>query len=150
LLLLLLALLVLGESAEEILAFLDLPVGVSVHDLGKIFHQSEVSSHGVGETSELAELGNESNLVSSLPVLVDKERLIWIRDGLVVPGLVVVLVADLGSLLVKGGLWRHSKVDSLDSVSLLVVLGDNGASHHGSRNSILPISSFLFALVTQL
>ena len=121
LLLLLLAFFIFSKSSEKVLALFDLPVSVSVHDLSQIFHQSEVSSHGVGETSELAELGNESNLVSSLPVLVDKERLIWIRDGLVVPGLVVVLVADLGSLLVKGGLWRHSKVDSLDSVSLLVV-----------------------------
>ena len=121
LLLLLLAFFILGESSKQVLAFIDLLVSISVHDHGKILHQLEVSSHGVGETSELAELRDESNLVTSLPVLVDEERLVWISDALIVPGLVVVLVAHLGSLLVKGCCWRHSKVDPLNSVGLLVV-----------------------------
>lgn len=121
LLLLLLAFFILGESSKQVLAFIDLLVSISVHDLGKILHQLEVSSHGVSETSELAELRDESNLVTSLPVLVDEEGLIWISDALIVPGLVVVLVAHLDSLLVKGGSWRHSKVDPLDSIGLLVV-----------------------------
>ena len=121
LLLLLLTFFILGESSEQILAFIDLPVSISVHDLGKIFHQSEVSSHGVGETSELTELRDESNLITSLPVLVDKERLVWISDALIIPGLVVVFVAHLSSLLVKGGFWTHAEVDPLDSVCLLIV-----------------------------
>ena len=121
LLLLLLAFFILGESSKQVLAFIDFLVSISVHDLGEILHQLEVSSHGVSETSELAELRDEGNLVTSLPVLVDEERLVWISDALIVPGLVVVLVAHLGSLLVKGGRWRHAEVDSLDSVGLLVV-----------------------------
>lgn len=126
LLLLLLAFFIFGEGREKVLALFDLPVGVSVHNLSEIFHQPEVSSHGVGKTCELAELWDESNLVSSLPVLVDKERLIWIRDSLVVPGLVVVLIADLGSLLVEGGRWGHSEVNSFNSVSFLIVPIKNG------------------------
>lgn len=101
LLLFLLALFVFGEGSEEILAFLDLSIGIGVDDLGEIFHQSEVSPHGISKTSELAKLWNQSNLVSSLPVLVDEEWLIWIGDSLIVPGLVVVLIAHLGTLLVK-------------------------------------------------
>lgn len=47
LLLLLLALFVGGEGLEEVLALLHFLLGVRVHDLGEIFHQSEVGSHGV-------------------------------------------------------------------------------------------------------
>lgn len=121
LLLLLLTFFILGESSKQVLAFIDLLVSISVHDLGEILHQLEVSSHGISETSQLAELRDEGNLVTSLSVLVDKEWLIWIRDALIVPGLVVVCVADLGSLLVESGSWRHAEVDSLNSVGLLVV-----------------------------
>lgn len=121
LLLLLLTFFILGESSKQVLAFIDLLVSISVHDLGEILHQLEVSSHGISETSQLAELRDEGNLVTSLSILVDKEWLIWIRDALIVPGLVVVCVADLGSLLVESGSWRHAEVDSLNSVGLLVV-----------------------------
>lgn len=121
LLLLLLALFVFGESCKKILALFDLPVSISVHDLGKILHQPEVSPHGISKTCKLAQFWDQSHLVSSLPILVDKERLIWVRNGLVVPGLVVVLIAHLGSLLVESSCWRHSKIDSLDSVGLLIV-----------------------------
>jgi len=69
----------------------------------------------------LAELRDERDFVSGLPILVDEKRLIEISDVLVVPGLVVVLVADLGALLVEGGLWRHAEVHPLNSVGLLVV-----------------------------
>ena len=120
-LLLLLALLVGVEGGEEILAFLDLLVGVGVDDLGKIFHQPEVSAHCISQTRELAELWDQSDLVTSLSVLVDEERLVWISDGLVVPGLVVVLVADLSTVLVERGLWAHAEVEAVNSVGLLVV-----------------------------
>lgn len=43
----------------------------------------------------MAQFRNESDLIASLSVLVDQERLIRIADVLVVPGLVVVLVGDL-------------------------------------------------------
>ena len=69
----------------------------------------------------MAELRDERDFVSGLPILVDEKRLIEISDVLVVPGLVVVLVADLGALLVEGGLWRHAEVYPLNSVGLLVV-----------------------------
>jgi len=114
-LLLLLALLVLGEGGKEILALLDLLVSVGVDDLGKIFHQPEVSAHGVRQTSELAELWDQSDLVARLAVLVDEERLIWVLDILVVPGLVVLLVADLSTILVDvvSGLMLKSRRSTL-------------------------------------
>jgi len=121
LLLLLLALLVCGESLEEVLALLNFLLSVGVDNLSKILHQTEVGSHGVCQPSKLAEFRNKRDLVSSLPIFVDEEWLVQIIDVLVVPGLVVVFVADLGSLLIESGLWRHSKINSFDSVSLLVV-----------------------------
>lgn len=120
-LLLLYALLVLCEGGEEILALLDLLVSVGVDDLGEIFHQPEVSAHGICQTCELAELWDQSDLITSLSVLVDEERLVWISDILVVPGLVVLLVADLSAVLVEGGLWAHAEVEAVDPVGLLVV-----------------------------
>lgn len=47
----------------------------------------------------MAQFRNESDLIASLSVLVDQERLIRIADVLVVPGLVVVLVGDLSEKL---------------------------------------------------
>jgi len=97
----------------------------------------------------LAEFWDQRDLVSSLPILVDEKRLIEIRDVLVVPGLVVVLVADLGALLVEGGLWRHAEVHPLHSVGLLVVPSDYGAPDHSSAYGLLPVTSSLFSLVSE-
>jgi hypothetical protein len=69
----------------------------------------------------LAELWDEGDLVTSLTVLVDEEWLVWVIDVLVVSGLVVLLVADLSTILVEGGLRAHTEVKAVDSVSLLVV-----------------------------
>jgi len=121
LLLLFLALLVGRESLEEVLALLHFLLSVGVDDLSEIFHQTEVGSHGVRQPSELTEFRNERDLVASLPIFVDEERLVKIVDVLVVPSLVVVLVADLGSLLIESGLRGHSKINSFDSIGLLVV-----------------------------
>lgn len=44
-LLLLLALRVSVEDFKQVLAFIDLSVGIGVDDLSEVFHQSEVSSH---------------------------------------------------------------------------------------------------------
>lgn len=97
----------------------------------------------------MAEFWDERDFVSGLPILVDEKRLIEIGDVLVVPGLVVVLVADLGALLVEGGLRRHAEVHSLNSVGLLVVPCDDGASDHGSADGLLPISTSLLRLVSE-
>lgn len=123
-LLLFLALLVLGESLEQILALRKLLVSVGVHDLGQILHESEVGSHGIREARQLTELRDESDFVASLPVLVDEERLVGILDVLIVPGLVVLSIAHLGSVFVKRGRWAHAEVNSIDFVSLLVVSSD--------------------------
>lgn len=149
LLLLLSAFLVGCEGFEEIFAFIYFLLSVGVDNLGEIFHQTEVGSHGVCQSGELAEFWDESDLVSSLPVFVDEERLVEICNVLVVPSLVVVFVADLGSLLIERSLRRHSEVDSFYSVCLLVVSSDDSATHHGSRDCFLPISSSPFGLVSE-
>lgn len=128
LLLLLLALFVCCESAEEVLAFLHLLVGVSVHDLSQILHQPKVSTHRISKTSELAELWDQRDLIASLPIFVDEKRLVWVGDVLVVPGLIVLFVADLGSLLVEGRIWAHAVVNPFDAVCLLIVLRDHCSS----------------------
>jgi hypothetical protein len=43
----------------------------------------------------LAEFRDECDFVAGLSVFVDQERLIWVRNVLVVSGLVVILVGDL-------------------------------------------------------
>jgi len=108
---LLFALLVLAERSEEILALLDLLLSIGMNDLGEVLHEPEVSSHLIGQSCELTELRNESNFVTSLPVLVDEERLVDIRDSLVVPGLVVLQVTDLSAILVESCLRGHVELD---------------------------------------
>ena len=100
-LLLLFAFFVLSEGLEEILALLNFLVRVGVDNTGQVLHESEVSSHSVVETCEHAKFRNQSNLVASLAILVDQERLVEIFDVLVVSGLVVLSVANLGSVLVE-------------------------------------------------
>jgi hypothetical protein len=46
-----LALFILGKSLEEIFALRNLFIGIGVHDLSKIFHQSEVRSHSIRKPS---------------------------------------------------------------------------------------------------
>lgn len=130
LLLFLFALLILGESGEEILAFLDFLVSVGVNDLSKILHESEVRSHLVSESSQLAELWDQGNLITSLSVLVDQEWLVWIRDGLIVLGLVVLSITHLSSLLVESSLRAESEVNSINLISFLIVSSDDGGSYN--------------------
>lgn len=132
LLLLLNALFVLAEGSEKVLALRDLAVSVGVDDLGEILHESEVGSHGVSESGELAELRNQSDFITSLPVLVDEKRLVWILDGLVVSGLVVVGIAHLLTVLVESGGRAGTEVNTLHTIRLLVVPCDNGCSSQGS------------------
>ena len=118
---LLFAFLVLGERLEQMRALLDLLLGVGVNNLCEVLHESEVGSHLIGQTCELTELWNKCHFVTSLAVLVDEERLVDIGDALIVPGLVVLHVADLGAVLVECCLWRHVELDPFDLVSFLIV-----------------------------
>lgn len=145
LLLLLLALFVLAEGVEESFAFLDLSVSVGVDNLGKILHQSEISTHSVGQPCQLAKFRDQCDFISSLTVLVDEERLVWIFDALVVPGLVVLGVAHLLAILVESGGWAHAEVNALHTVGFLVVPGDNGCSSKSCLYGLLPVSSTTLA-----
>ena len=94
-LLLLLALGISVEDVEEVATLGDLAVSVCVDNLGEILHQAEVCTHGVSETSHLAEFWEEGNLSTSPPILVDEKGLVWLLDFLVVAGLVVLFVGHL-------------------------------------------------------
>lgn len=100
-LLFLLALLVLSESLEQAFAFLDLLLSVRMHNLGEILHESEISSHGVRQTSELTQFWNEGDLDTSLAVLVDQQGLVQVSDVLVILLLVVLRVRDLLLILLE-------------------------------------------------
>ena len=94
-LLLLLALRVSVEHVQETTTLRDFTVSVGVHDLCQVLHEAEVRAHGVSETSYLAKLGQKRNLGPSLPVLVNKERLVGLTHFLIVAGLVVLFVRHL-------------------------------------------------------
>ena len=83
------------EDLEEVLALGNFPVCVGVDDFSEVFHEAEVGTHAVRQTRHLTQLGDQGDLVARLAVLVDEEGLVRVRDVLVVPGLVVLLVADL-------------------------------------------------------
>lgn len=127
-LLLFLALFILRKAGEEVFAFLHLSVSVGVDDSRQILHETEVGTHCVCQTGELTELWDESDFISSLPVLVDEERLVGVSDVLVVSGLVVLSIAYLGALFVESGRGTHSEVDSFHPIRLLVVSCDNSAA----------------------
>lgn len=123
--LLLLTLLVGLEVVHQVLDLLDLRFSISVDDLGKILHETEVSTHGVGKPCQLAQFRDESDLVTCSAVLVDQEGLVGVSNGLVVLGLVVLTVAGLSALFIKAGLGTLSKVNTVDLVRLLIVLRDD-------------------------
>jgi len=122
LLLLLDALLVSLEYLKQILDFFDLCFGISVDNLGEVLHEAEVSSHGVGQASQLAQLWDERHLVTSLAIFVDEKRLVGISDVFIVASFVVLSVASGCTVLVECGFRTLCKVNSVDLVRLLVVL----------------------------
>jgi len=124
-LLLLDALLVCLEMLHQVLNLLNLGISISVDDLCKILHETEVSTHSISQPSQLTEFRNESDLISRSPVLVDEQRLIWFLDSLVVAGLIVVTVTYLSALFIETGLGTLAKVNTIDLVRLLIVLSDD-------------------------
>lgn len=149
LLLLFHTLLVGSESGKEILTLAHFLVSIGVDNLSKILHQPEVSSHNICQACKLTEFWDQSDLIASLSVFVDEEWLVWVRDGFVVPSLVVLGVADLSAILVKCALWTHAEVDAFDPVGLLVVSGDDSATDESRVNGLLPITTALLSFVSQ-
>ena len=149
-LLLLLALRVLLEVVHQVLDLLDLCIGISVDNLGKVFHETEIRSHGISKSSQLTELGNEGNLVSSASILVDVQRLIAVVDVFVVASLVVLSVACLSSVLVKGSLGTLSKVYTVNLVRLLVVTSDDSCTGESKLNRFLAIVVALLGSVSEV
>jgi len=94
---------ILFEVLHQVFDFLDLCLGIGVHDLSQIFHQSEVGAHRISESSQLAELRDEGDLIARLSVLVDEQRLIGVADAFIVASLVIVGVTRLSTLLVESG-----------------------------------------------
>ena len=149
-LLLLLALRVLLEVLHKVLDLLNLRIGVGVQDLSKVFHKMEVCSHGISQSCQLAELGNQSDFVSSASVLVDEEWLVLILDGLVVASLVILHVAGRSTILVEGGSWTLTKVYPVDLVGLLVVPCDHSRTGESITDRLLAVSASLLGFVSNL
>jgi len=84
---------------------LDLLRSIGVYDLGKVLLKSEVSLHLIGQASQLTKFWNEGDLVTSLAILVDEQGLVDVGHSLIVLRLVVLEVADSGSILFECGLW---------------------------------------------
>lgn len=142
-------LLVGSESGKEILTLAYFLVSVGVDNLGKILHQPEVGSHDIRQACKLTEFWDQSDLVTGLAVLVDEEWLVWVRDGLVVPSLVVLGVADLGAILVKCAFWTHAEVDAFYPVGFLVVSGDYSTTDESRVDGLLPITAALLSFVSK-
>jgi len=149
-LLLLLTLRIAVEDFKKVATLCDLPVSVGVRDLSEVLHETEVGAHLVGESRHLAELRNQGDLGTGLPVLVNEQGLVGLGDVLVVAGLVVLLVRDLSTRLVESGVWALSKVDSLNAVGLLVVPGDHGRSFESLLELCLGVTTSLLNLLTKL
>ena len=96
---LLFALVVSSERLEQIRALFYLLLGSGVNDLSEIFHEPKVCSHLVSQTCQLAQFWYQSHLIASLSILVNEERLVNIGNILIVPGFVVLHVADLLTIL---------------------------------------------------
>ena len=166
LLLLLDTLFVGSESGKEILTLAYFLISVSVDNLSKILHQPEIGSHDICQACKLTEFWDERDLITGLAVLVDEEWLVWVRDGFVVPSLVVLGVADLGAILVKCALWTHAEVDAFYPVGFLVVSireknkirnlqmfeylpGDYRTTDESRINGLLPITTALLSFVSK-
>lgn len=136
------------EVVHQVLDLLDLGIGVGVHDLGQVLHEAEVGAHGVSQTCQLAQLGNEGDLVTRAAVLVDQEWLVHVVDVLVVASLVVLLVAGWSPVLVEGGAGTLCEVNPVNLVRLLVVPGDDCATSECFLNRLLAISTAAAALLS--
>ena len=152
--LLLLTLLVGLKVVHQVFNLLDLRIGIGVDDLCKILHETEVRTHGVGKPSQLTEFGDESDLIARPSVFVDEQGLVWVLYLLVVLGLVVLAVAGLSALFVEAGLGTLGKVNTVDLVRLLVVLGDDSRTGESLLDSLVRILvaplSILLRLIQQL
>ena len=84
---------------------MDLLRSIGVHDLGKVLLESEVGPHLLGQAGQLTKFWNEGDLVTSLAILVDEQGLVGVGHSLIVLRLVVLEVADSGSILFECGLW---------------------------------------------
>jgi hypothetical protein len=137
--LLLLALLVGLEVVHEVLDLLDLGFSIGMDDLGEILHETEVCTHRVSQSCQLAQFRDESDLSTCPSVLVDQQGLVGVLDVLVVLRLVVLTVAGLGALLVEAGLRTLSKVNAVDLVRLLIVLGDDSRTGESKLDSLITV-----------
>lgn len=124
---------------HQVFDLLYLRIGISVNDLCKVLHQTEVGTHSVSQTCQLTELRNKGNFIACSSVLVDKKGLIGVRNGLIVAGLVVVTVAGLSALFVEAGFWTLIEVNAIDLVRLLVVLGYHSCSSQSLLDGFIAI-----------
>jgi len=104
-----------------------------MHNLGEVFHETEICTHRISKATQLTKFRDKSYLITSFAVFVNEQRLVWIIDALIISSFVVLRVADLGALLVKSRFRTQTEVDSVHSVSFLIVLCNDCST----RKSIL-------------
>ena len=138
------------EVGHQVLDLLDLGVGVSVENLREILHKSEIGTHSISQARQLAQLGNEGNLISRAAILVDEQRLIHVVDSLIVAGAVVLLVARRSPVLVESGAGTLGEINSVDLVGLLVVARHDGATFECLLDRFLAVLVSSFGLLPQI
>jgi hypothetical protein len=138
------------EVVHQVFDLLELGVGIGMQDLGQVFHQAEIGTHGVSQAGQLTELRDESHLITCASVLVDQQRLVHVADAFVVASTIVLLVAGGSPVLVESGCWTLRKVDPINFVGLLVVARDHRRASECFLNRLLAILSTLLGLVSQI
>ena len=124
---------ILSESLEKVFALFNLFLSVCMHNLGQVFHETEICSHRISKATQLTKFRDKSYLITCLSVFVNEQRLVWIINALIISSFVVLSVADLSTLLVKSCFRTQAEVYSVHSVSFLIVLCNNCST----RKSIL-------------
>jgi len=133
---------------HKVLNLLYFGICISVNDLCKILHETEVSTHSISQPSQLTKFRNEGDLISRSSVLVDEQWLIRFINSLVVPRLVVVFVAYLSALLVKTGLGTLREVNSVDLVRLLIVLSNDSRTGESLLDGFVTILVAPFSILS--
>ena len=150
LLLLFKAFFILCESLEKVFALFNLFLSVCMHNLGQVFHETEICSHRISKATQLTKFRDKSYLITCLSVFVNEQRLVWIIDALIISSFIVLSVADLGTLLVKSCFRTQTEVDSVHSIGFLIVLCNDCSTRKSILKFLLPVLLLFFSFFSQL
>ena len=150
LLLLFKAFFIFCKSLKKVFALFNLFLSVCMHNLGEVFHETEICTHRISKATQLTKFRDKSYLITSFAVFNNEQRLVWIIDALIISSFVVLRVADLGALLVKSRFRTQTEVDSVHSVSFLIVLCNDCSTRKSILKFLLPVFLLFFSFFSQL